>query len=98
MEGDWGRGGEVEIECIQWDVDRVVSGEKGDEMNGDVQWFVCLDRDGESEMEEGGVWEQRKDEVMRASNTLRRNPSVYRCCLEMRGNEEREQSVVTLAL
>ena len=50
------------------------------------------------EREEGGVWEQRKDEVMRASNTLRRNPSVYRCCLEMRGNEEREQSVVTLAL
>ena len=45
-----------------------------------------------------GLWEQRKDEVMRASNTLRRNPSVYRCCLEMRGNEEREQSVVTLAL
>ena len=35
----------MEIECIQWDVDRVVSGEKGDEMNGDVQWFVCLDRD-----------------------------------------------------
>ena len=43
----------MEIGCIQWDVDRVVSGEKGDEMNGDVQWFVCLDRDGESEMEEG---------------------------------------------
>ena len=42
----------METECIQWDVDRVVSGEKGDEMNGDVQWFVCLDRDGESEMEE----------------------------------------------
>ena len=53
MEGDWGRGGGVEIGCIQWDVDRVVSGEKGDEMNGDVQWFVCLDRDGGSEMEEG---------------------------------------------
>ena len=52
MEGDWGRGGEVEAECIQWDVDRVISGEKGDEMNGDVQWFVCLDRDGGSEMEE----------------------------------------------
>ena len=51
MEGDWGRGGEMEIECIQWDVDRVVSGEKGDEMNGDVQWFVCLDRDGESDCE-----------------------------------------------
>ena len=50
------------------------------------------------EMEEGGVWEQRKDAFMRASNTLRRNPSVYRCCLEMRGIEEREQSVVTLAL
>lgn len=49
MEGDWGRGGEVEAECIQWDVDRVVSGENGDEMNGDVQWFVCLDRDGESD-------------------------------------------------
>ena len=48
MEGDWGRGGGVEIGCIQWDVDRVVSGENGDEMNGDVQWFVCLDRDGES--------------------------------------------------
>ena len=45
----------METECIQWDVDRVVSGEKGDEMNGDVQWFVFLDRDGESEMEEGGV-------------------------------------------
>ncbi len=42
----------METECIQWDVDRVVSGEKGDEMNGDVQWFVCLDRDGGSEMEE----------------------------------------------
>ena len=52
MDGEWGRGGRMEIECIQWDVDRVVSGEKGDEMNGDVQWFVCLDRDGESEMEE----------------------------------------------
>lgn len=51
MEGDWGRGGEVEIECIQWDVDRVVCGENGDEMNGDVQWFVCLDRDGESDCE-----------------------------------------------
>ena len=38
----------MEIGCIQWDVDRVVSGEKGDEMNGDVQWFVFLDRDGES--------------------------------------------------
>ena len=48
MEGDWGRGRGVEIGCIQWDVDRVVCGEKGDEMNGDVQWFVCLDRDGES--------------------------------------------------
>ena len=35
----------MEIECIQWDVDRVVSGEKGDEMNGDVQWFVCLERE-----------------------------------------------------
>ena len=53
MEGDWGRGGGMETECIQWDVDRVISGEKGDEMNGDVQWFVCLDRDGGSEMEEG---------------------------------------------
>ena len=53
MNGEWGRGRGVEIGCIQWDVDRVVSGEKGDEMNGDVQWFVCLDRDGESEMEEG---------------------------------------------
>ena len=42
----------MEIGCIQWDVDRVVSGENGDEMNGDVQWFVCLDRDGGSEMEE----------------------------------------------
>ena len=52
MDGEWGRGGRMEIECIQWDVDRVVSGEKGDEMNGDVQWFVCLDRDGGSEMEE----------------------------------------------
>ena len=52
MEGEWGRGRGVETECIQWDVDRVVSGEKGDEMNGDVQWFVCLDRDGGSEMEE----------------------------------------------
>ena len=60
MEGDWGRGGEVEIECIQWDVDRVISGEKGDEMNGDVQWFVFLDRDGESEIEEGeGVGTKR---------------------------------------
>ena len=48
MEGEGRRGGEMEIECIQWDVDRVVSGENGDEMNGDVQWFVCLDRDGES--------------------------------------------------
>ena len=52
MNGEWGRGRGVETECIQWDVDRVVSGEKGDEMNGDVQWFVCLDRDGGSEMEE----------------------------------------------
>ena len=52
MEGEWGRGGGMETECIQWDVDRVVSGENGDEMNGDVQWFVCLDRDGGSEMEE----------------------------------------------
>ena len=51
MEGEWGRGRGVEIGCIQWDVDRVVSGEKGDEMNGDVQWFVCLDRDGESDCE-----------------------------------------------
>ena len=42
----------METECIQWDVDRVISGENGDEMNGDVQWFVCLDRDGGSEMEE----------------------------------------------
>ena len=49
MEGEGRRGGEMEIECIQWDVDRVVSGENGDEMNGDVQWFVCLDRDGESD-------------------------------------------------
>ena len=48
MDGEGRRGGEMEIECIQWDVDRVVSGEKGDEMNGDVQWFVCLDRDGKS--------------------------------------------------
>ena len=52
MNGEWGRGRGVEIGCIQWDVDRVVSGENGDEMNGDVQWFVCLDRDGGSEMEE----------------------------------------------
>ena len=60
MEGDWGRGGGVEIGCIQWDVDRVVCGEKGDEMNGDVQWFVCLDRDGESGIEEGeGVGTKR---------------------------------------
>ena len=51
MEGEGRRGGEMEIECIQWDVDRVVSGEKGDEMNGVVQWFVCLDRDGESDCE-----------------------------------------------
>ena len=50
----------METECIQWDVDRVVSGEKGDEMNGDVQWFVFLDRDGESEIEEGeGVGTKR---------------------------------------
>ena len=49
MEGEWGRGGGMETECIQWDVDRIVSGEKGDEMNGDVQWFVFLDRDGESD-------------------------------------------------
>ena len=49
MEGDWGRGGGMKIECIQWDVDRVVSGENGDEMNGDVQWFVFLDRDGGSD-------------------------------------------------
>ena len=48
MNGEWGRGRGVEIGCIQWDVDRVVCGEKGDEMNGDVQWFVFLDRDGES--------------------------------------------------
>ena len=41
----------METECIQWDVDRVVSGENGDEMNGDVQWFVFLDRDGESDCE-----------------------------------------------
>ena len=60
MEGEWGRGRGVETECIQWDVDRVVSGENGDEMNGDVQWFVCLDRDGESEIEEGeGVGTKR---------------------------------------
>ena len=56
--------GEMETECIQWDVDRVVSGENGDEMNGDVQWFVCLDRDGESGCEgnekKEGVWEQRE--------------------------------------
>ena len=49
MDGEWGRGGRMEIECIQWDVDRVVSGEKGDEMNGDVQWFLFLDGDGESD-------------------------------------------------
>ena len=50
----------METECIQWDVDRVVSGEKGDEMNGDVQWFVFLDRDGESEIEDGeGVGTKR---------------------------------------
>ena len=60
MNGEWGRGRGVEIGCIQWDVDRVVCGENGDEMNGDVQWFVCLDRDGESEMEEGeGVGTKR---------------------------------------
>ena len=60
MNGEWGREGGVETECIQWDVDRVVSGENGDEMNGDVQWFVCLDRDGGSEMEEGeGVGTKR---------------------------------------
>ena len=60
MEGEGRRGGEMEIECIQWDVDRVISGEKGDEMNGDVQWFVCLDRDGESGIEEGeGVGTKR---------------------------------------
>ena len=51
----------MEIGCIQWDVDRVVSGENGDEMNGDVQWFVCLDRDGGSEMEEReGVGTKRR--------------------------------------
>ena len=49
MEGEQGSGWEVETECIQWDVDRVVSGEKGDEMNGNVQWFVFLDGDGESD-------------------------------------------------
>ena len=50
----------MEIGCIQWDVDRVVSGEKGDEMNGDVQWFLFLDGDGESEIEEGeGVGTKR---------------------------------------
>ena len=49
MEGEWGRGWGMETECIQWDVDRVVSGEKGDEMNGNVQWFVFLDGDGESD-------------------------------------------------
>ena len=60
MNGEWGRGRGVETECIQWDVDRVVSGENGDEMNGDVQWFVCLDKDGGSEMEEGeGVGTKR---------------------------------------
>ena len=60
MNGEWGRGRGVETECIQWDVDRVVSGEKGDEMNGDVQWFVFLDRGGESEIEEGeGVGTKR---------------------------------------
>ena len=56
----------METECIQWDVDRVVSGEKGDEMNGDVQWFLFLDGDGESDCEgnrkKEGVWEQRKGE------------------------------------
>ena len=61
MNGEWGRGRGVETECIQWDVDRVVSGENGDEMNGDVQWFVCLDRDGGSEMEEGGVVGTKKE-------------------------------------
>ena len=60
MEGEGRRGGEMEIECIQWDVDRVVCGENGDEMNGDVQWFVFPDRDGESEIEEGeGVGTKR---------------------------------------
>ena len=60
MNGEWGRGRGVEIGCIQWDVDRVVCGENGDEMNGDVQWFVFLDRDGESEIEEGeGVGTKR---------------------------------------
>ena len=60
MEVEWGRGRGVEIGCIQWDVDRVVCGENGDEMNGDVQWFVFLDRDGESEIEEGeGVGTKR---------------------------------------
>ena len=61
----------MEIGCIQWDVDRVVSGEKGDEMNGDVQWFVCLDRDGESEMEEGGV-----------VGTKRRSYKDGQCCVK----------------
>ena len=65
MNGEWGRGRGVETECIQWDVDRVVSGENGDEMNGDVQWFVCLDRDGESEMEEGGVVGTKKEGIGR---------------------------------
>ena len=54
----------METECIQWDVDRVVSGEKGDEMNGDVQWFLFLDGDGECDCEgnrkKEGVWEQRE--------------------------------------
>ena len=59
MNGEWGRGGGVEIGCIQWDVDRVVSGENGDEMNGDVQWFVCLDRDGESDWD-WELWKRLK--------------------------------------
>ena len=94
MEGEWGREWGIETECIQWDVDRVVSGEKGDEMNGDVQWFVCLDRDGESEMEEReGV------------GTKRRSYNDGQCCVKksfsapMLPRNEREgegrQSVVT---
>ena len=70
MEGEWGRRRGVETECIQWDVDRVISGEKGDEMNGDVQWFVFLDRDGESGWDRNrkeGVWEQREGVTMMGS-------------------------------
>ena len=65
----------METECIQWDVDRVVSGEKGDEMNGDVQWFVCLDRD-------GCEWLGLKSREGGGVGTKRRSYNDGQCCVK----------------